>query len=82
MKITALLENTSDCGLPVEHGLSLFVEMENGYRFLFDMGQTDLFAQNAEALGIDLNTADFAVLSHGHYDHGGGLNGLSLYSFL
>ena len=72
MKITALLENTSACGLPTEHGLSLFVEMENR-RFLFDMGQTDLFARNADTLGINLNTADFAVISHGHYDHGGGL---------
>ena len=72
MKITVLSENTSRCGLPAEHGLSLFVETA-GCRFLFDMGQGDLFARNAETLGIDLGAADFAVLSHGHYDHGGGL---------
>ncbi len=72
MKITSLIENTSALGLPTEHGLSLFVEMESAC-FLFDMGQTDRFAQNARALGVDLNEADFAVISHGHYDHGGGM---------
>ena len=72
MKITVLVENTSLGTLQPEHGLSLFVEGTN-CRFLFDMGQTDLFARNADALGIDLGTVDFAVLSHGHYDHGGGL---------
>lgn len=72
MRITVLAENTPARGLPAEHGLSLFVETEER-RFLFDMGRTDLFARNAGALGIDLNTAEFAVLSHGHNDHGGGL---------
>lgn len=72
MRITSLIENTSARGLPTEHGLSLFVEMADAC-FLFDMGQTDRFARNAQTLGIDLNAADFAVLSHGHYDHGDGM---------
>ena len=77
MKITCLLENTvaaSPAGAKVgaEHGLSLYMETEDR-RVLFDMGQTDLVARNAEVLGIDLSSVDVAVLSHGHYDHGGGL---------
>lgn len=72
MRVTVLTENTSACGLPAEHGLSLFVEAA-GRRFLFDTGASGLFARNADALGIDLASAEFAVLSHGHNDHGGGL---------
>ena len=73
MTITSLLENTAArAGIAAEHGLSLYVETAT-HRILFDMGQTDLFARNAEALGIDLSRVDLAVLSHGHYDHGGGL---------
>ena len=74
MTITSLLENTAaSLAVASEHGLSLLVETASR-RILFDMGQTDLFARNASALGIDLTTIDTAVLSHGHYDHGGGLS--------
>ncbi len=72
MKLTVLSENTSHCGLPSEHGLSLYIEV-NGKRVLFDTGGSALFCGNAAALGVDLSLVDMCVLSHGHYDHGGGL---------
>ena len=73
MKIINLVENTtSRQDVEAEHGLSLYVETE-GHKILFDMGQTDMFSKNAEAMGVDLSQVDIAVLSHGHYDHGGGL---------
>lgn len=74
MKITSLVENISEKeNIGAEHGLSLFIETEN-HNILFDMGQTTLFSENAEKLSVDLSSVDIAVLSHGHYDHGGGLS--------
>ena len=73
MKITTLVENTTlNNSFSVEHGLSLYIETTY-HKILFDMGQTSLFTENAKKLGISIQDIDIAILSHGHYDHGGGL---------
>ncbi len=73
MRITTLVENESILPqLGAEHGLSLYVEA-NDQKILFDMGRGDLFAENAALLNCPISDVDLAVISHGHYDHGGGL---------
>ena len=72
MEIIVLAENTTECNMPVEHGLSLYIEV-CGKKILFDMGETELFSENAKKLGKDIGEVDTAIVSHGHYDHGGGL---------
>ena len=72
MLIRILMENSALDGFTAEHGLSLYIEA-NGRKILFDAGQTDSFAENAAKLGVDLSQVDLCVLSHGHYDHSGGL---------
>ncbi len=73
MRIITLVENT--CGNPdciAEHGLSLYIETEK-HKLLLDTGQTDAVVKNAAVLGIDLSEVDTVILSHGHYDHSGGI---------
>lgn len=73
MRVVALLENSTERNdMQIEHGLSLYIEIRE-HKILFDMGQTEMFYENAKTLGIDLGAVDIAILSHGHYDHGGGL---------
>lgn len=73
MKIISLLDNlVYKQGLKAEHGLSFLLEIEDK-RILFDTGQSDLFLHNATKLGILPETIDAVILSHGHYDHTGGL---------
>ena len=73
MRIVNLIENTegkSKCLF--EHGLSFYIETES-HKALLDLGQTDSSLRNAKKLGINLNEVDTVVLSHGHYDHSGGI---------
>lgn len=74
MRVVVLLENTaSSSAMRICHGLSLYIET-GGTSFLLDMGPNAMFAQNAQSLGVDLSQVRFAVVSHGHYDHGGGVD--------
>ena len=73
MKIVTLIENlVYKQGLVAEHGLAIYIETETR-KILFDTGQSGLFLQNAEKLGISIEDIDSLILSHGHYDHTGGL---------
>ncbi len=71
--LSFIIENNS-CrpGISAEHGLAVLVE-SGGRKFLFDTGQGPLLAANAAAMHINLADIETVVLSHGHYDHGGGL---------
>jgi len=75
-RITTLMENTAprDC-LAAEHGLSLLIE-GGGRKVLYDTGASPRFLLNAKSLGVDLTGLDALVLSHGHYDHTGGVSAL------
>lgn len=73
LQITVLVENTAGGpGLLGEHGLSFLLETDT-HRLLFDTGQGMALSHNAQQLGISLQNLDAIVLSHGHYDHSGGL---------
>ena len=71
-RITTLINNVMPKPLSAEHGLSFWIEY-GGKKILFDTGQTAALVKNAEMLDIDLSKTDAIVLSHGHYDHTGGL---------
>ena len=73
MRIVNLIENTEGrVGCAFAHGLSFYVETEK-HKLLVDLGPSDETFKNAEKLGIDLTQVDTVILSHGHYDHSGGI---------
>ena len=73
IRITTLSENSAAMGyLLGEWGLSILIETEAA-NILFDTGKSISVTYNADTLGVDLSCVDKIVLSHGHYDHTGGL---------
>jgi len=76
MNIVTLVENTAGrVGVLAEWGLSILVDVD-GLKVLLDTGQSTSVVHNASVLGIDLSIIDKIVLSHGHFDHTGGLRQL------
>ncbi len=74
LKILLLSDNLSLPGFRAEHGFALLLEIDQR-RILFDCGKdAEVLAANAEAAGLDLSSVDALVLSHGHYDHSGGIS--------
>lgn len=73
MRIINLVENeTGSSGCEAAHGLSFYVETEK-HKLLFDAGPTEAVFRNAQKLCINLTAVDTVILSHGHYDHSGGI---------
>jgi 7,8-dihydropterin-6-yl-methyl-4-(beta-D-ribofuranosyl)aminobenzene 5'-phosphate synthase len=75
IKITTLSENTANMGYIAEWGLSLYIEVER-LKILLDTGLSVSALHNAQLMGIDFNSIDFIVISHGHVDHTGGLRSI------
>jgi 7,8-dihydropterin-6-yl-methyl-4-(beta-D-ribofuranosyl)aminobenzene 5'-phosphate synthase len=86
MRLTVLVDDSANPQRPeliAKHGLSFFVELKTGghtTNLLMDTGPSaDIVLKNALELGVDLKKIDSIVISHGHYDHTGGLLGVIKY---
>jgi len=72
MNVAVITNDKALPGYEAEHGLSLYI-IHPLYNLLFDTGQSSIYLNNAEKLGLSMEQVDYIVLSHGHYDHMGGL---------
>jgi len=74
MEASVLIDNNPHpkLSLLTEHGLSIYFETD-GLKWLMDVGASEQFYSNAVSMGINIADIDYLVLSHGHFDHTGGL---------
>lgn len=72
MRATVVVDNRKNGDIQGEWGLCIYIEYGD-QKILLDVGASNLFARNAEKLGISLKEVDMAVLSHAHYDHANGM---------
>lgn len=77
VKLTILCDDSLIKPLFSEHGFSVLVEKDSESAMLFDTGASDVFLRNARILKKDLTKVEKIIISHGHYDHAGGLKYLS-----
>ncbi|MDO4478583.1 MAG: MBL fold metallo-hydrolase [Lachnospiraceae bacterium] len=77
MLVKILMENTTnDPALHAEHGLSVYIESQ-GHKLMVDTGASDLTWENAKAMGVDVSQVERLLISHGHFDHAGGIMGFT-----
>ncbi len=80
MQLTVLIDNYSDKEqFEMEHGLSFYIDTSHS-RILFDTGQSGAFIRNALKMGVDISDIEYLVLSHGHFDHTGGIEEFLYYN--
>ncbi len=81
IKLTMLMDNKALPGFAFEWGLSVAIELPSKHLWLWDCGKTGDFLDNAKKLGVDVLKAKGLAISHGHYDHAGGLEALHAVGF-
>lgn len=74
IKVQIVIDNFANEGFSSQHGLSLLLSFPSGEKLLFDTGSGGILLQNLAKWGVSINEISSLVISHGHYDHTGGLD--------